>query len=132
VAAHPASDAHGASSDEPPWWKIGLPAGAAVAIIAGLVLGLRRRRRPAAGGPPPDASDGEPLSSGDRAGSSRRPPGDVKVAGAPTAPDEDDVPPSWQTHPNPIQDPADDHENGKTADGKKTRDEPYGDEATHS
>jgi D-alanyl-D-alanine carboxypeptidase (penicillin-binding protein 5/6) len=136
VAAHPASNAHGASSDEPAWWKIGLPAGAAVAIIAGLVLGLRRRRRPAAGGPPPDASDGEPLSSGDRAGSSpsssRRPPGDVKVAGAPTAPDEDDVPPSWQTHPNPIQDPAADHENGEAADGKKTRDEPYGDEATHS
>lgn len=35
------------------WWKIGLPAGAAAAIAAGLTVGLRRRRRPAAEGPPP-------------------------------------------------------------------------------
>jgi D-alanyl-D-alanine carboxypeptidase (penicillin-binding protein 5/6) len=160
VANRPASDAHGASSGGPAWWKIGLPAGAGVAIIAGLVLGLRRRRRPAGEGPP---SDGDPLPSDDWTdpGSgtdkppppSRRPPGDVKVAGTPMTPDGDDLPPSWQTHPNPIQEPAAepagetadeaengrgpfepvDQENGEAAEGKKTaRDEPYGDEATHS
>jgi serine-type D-Ala-D-Ala carboxypeptidase (penicillin-binding protein 5/6) len=43
------------------WWKIGLPVGAAVAIIAGLVMGLRRRRRPAAEGPR------EPFEPEDRA-----------------------------------------------------------------
>jgi D-alanyl-D-alanine carboxypeptidase (penicillin-binding protein 5/6) len=160
VANRPASNAHGASSGGPAWWKIGLPAGAGVAIIAGLVLGLRRRRRPAGEGPP---SDGDPLPSDDWTdpGSgtdkppppSRRPPGDVKVAGTPMTPDGDDLPPSWQTHPNPIQEPAAepagetadeaengrgpfepvDQENGEAAEGKKTaRDEPYGDEATHS
>jgi serine-type D-Ala-D-Ala carboxypeptidase (penicillin-binding protein 5/6) len=156
VANRPASNAQGAPSDGLDLWKIGLPAGAAVAIIAGLVLGLRRRRRPAgepsAGDPLPSDDWTDPGSGSDKPPPpSHRPPGDVKVAGAPTATDGDDVPPPWQTHPNPIQEaePADeaggepengrgpfepgDHQNGEASEGKKTaRDEPYGDEATHS
>jgi D-alanyl-D-alanine carboxypeptidase (penicillin-binding protein 5/6) len=48
------------------WWKVGLPAGAAVAIVAGLAVGLLRRRRTATEGPPPgtaaDASEAEDAS----------------------------------------------------------------------
>src|SRR3954468_22894003 len=54
VAHRPAADARTAPADGLDWWKIGLPSGAAVAILAGLVVGLRRRRRPAAAGAPPD------------------------------------------------------------------------------
>ncbi|MGH3378979.1 MAG: D-alanyl-D-alanine carboxypeptidase family protein, partial [Actinoallomurus sp.] len=50
-ANKPASDAQTVPSDGLDWWKVGLPAGAAVAIIAGLAVGLLRRRRPAADGP---------------------------------------------------------------------------------
>ena len=155
VANRPASNAQGVPSDGLDWWKVWLPAGAAVAIIAGLVLGLRRRRRPAdessAGDPPPSDDWTDPGSGADKPPPpSRQPRGDVKVAGTPTATDGDDVPASWQTHPNPIQEPVDetgdeaqngrgpfdpvDHENGEAADGKKkaARDEPHGDEATHS
>ncbi|HZE34541.1 MAG TPA: D-alanyl-D-alanine carboxypeptidase [Actinoallomurus sp.] len=156
VVNRPASNAHGAASDGPAWWKIGLPAGAAVAIIAGLIVGLRRRR-PAAESPdgdrPPSDDRPDPGSgAGEPPPPSRRPRGDVKVAGAPVSPDGDDVPASGQTHPNPIQEPVDengdeaetrrgpvdpaDHENGESAEGKKkkktARDEPYSDEATHS
>src|SRR3954462_6777111 len=46
VAHRPAADARAAPADGLDWWKIGLPSGAAVAILAGLVVGLRRRRRP--------------------------------------------------------------------------------------
>jgi D-alanyl-D-alanine carboxypeptidase (penicillin-binding protein 5/6) len=94
------------------WWKIGLPAGAAVAIIAGLILGLRRRRRPAPAGPDePRAGDAAALTSNDAGddpdepppSARRTPPGDVKVAGAPLISDGHDRPPSWETVPNPIQ-----------------------------
>jgi serine-type D-Ala-D-Ala carboxypeptidase (penicillin-binding protein 5/6) len=117
VAAHPASNAHGASSDEPAWWKIGLPAGAAVAIIAGLAVGLRRRRRPTAEGPPalgpgPSYDPEEDHETADEPPKSprRRPPGDVKVAGAPLTPGEKDRPASWETLPNPTQEPEPDSE----------------------
>jgi serine-type D-Ala-D-Ala carboxypeptidase (penicillin-binding protein 5/6) len=91
------------------WWTIGLPAGAAVAIIAGLILGLRRRRRPAAGGPDePVAGDAAALTPYDAGGpdsASGTPPGDVKVAGTPLTPDGGDRPSSWETVPNPTQGP---------------------------
>jgi D-alanyl-D-alanine carboxypeptidase (penicillin-binding protein 5/6) len=107
------------------WWKVGLPAGAAVAIIAGLAVGLRRRRRPAAEGPPPrgplalppgpspayDAGDTAWQDSGIEADEPpppprRRPPGDVKVAGSPLTSGEPSRPPSWETVPNPTQETA--------------------------
>jgi serine-type D-Ala-D-Ala carboxypeptidase (penicillin-binding protein 5/6) len=121
VANKPASGAQTVSSNGLGWWKIGLPAGAAVAIIAGLAVGLRRRRRPAAEGPPPPhgplalpPGPSAPYATGEDAGAAeeppppprRRPPGDVKVAGSPLKPGGHDRPPSWETLPNPTQETA--------------------------
>ena len=146
-----------ASSGGLGWWKVGLPAGAAAAILAGLVVGLRRRRRPTGAGPDePEAGDAAPLTP-DAAGdpdepfASGTPPGDVKVA---------DTSPSPETAPNPTRtwtvrlpngsgppgsDAAPSGEsssagNGRApldgepeTDGERTvRDEPHGDEAAHS
>jgi D-alanyl-D-alanine carboxypeptidase (penicillin-binding protein 5/6) len=119
VANKPASDAGTAPAGGFDWWKVGLPGGAAIAVIAGLVVGLRRRRRPAAEGPPPYEppayespayeGDGETLAAPepvtDEPPPRREPPGDVKVAGSPLTPDERTRPRSWETTPNPIQDP---------------------------
>ncbi|MDN3357111.1 D-alanyl-D-alanine carboxypeptidase [Actinomadura sp. DC4] len=110
VVAKPASDAGTSSAGGLDWWKIGLPAGAAVAILAGLILGLRRRRRPAAAGTPSEPIAIEAPAAertrpdGDPPGR-RTPPGDVKVAGAPLTPRGGDRPPSWETAPNPAQEP---------------------------
>jgi D-alanyl-D-alanine carboxypeptidase (penicillin-binding protein 5/6) len=121
VAHEPAASARTSRDDDLAWWKIGLPAGAVVAIIAGLAVGLRRRRRPAADGPYGPPPDDAPLAPDDDGGLGREsgpgadesasppgrtPPGDVKVAGAPPAPDAPDRPASWETVPNPVQDPA--------------------------
>jgi D-alanyl-D-alanine carboxypeptidase (penicillin-binding protein 5/6) len=103
TVAKPASGAQTAPSDGLGWWKVGLPAGAAIAIIAGLAVGLRRRRGPAAERPAPRGPlalpPGDPPPR-------RRPPGDVKVAGSPLTPGEQSRPPSWKTVPNPIQKPS--------------------------
>jgi D-alanyl-D-alanine carboxypeptidase (penicillin-binding protein 5/6) len=117
VAHKPAADRRTTSSGALDWWKVGLPAGAVVAIIAGLTLGLRRRRRPAAAGPDPytpPADDAPPYDGGGgvraegpdaRPPRTRRtPPGDVKVAGAPLNPGDRPRPESWSTVPNPTQD----------------------------
>jgi D-alanyl-D-alanine carboxypeptidase (penicillin-binding protein 5/6) len=72
AVAKPAADPRAAHSSGLDWWKIGLPAGAAVAIIAGLVLGLRRRRRPEAEGEPP-AADEEPMPTRHRRRHAARP-----------------------------------------------------------
>jgi D-alanyl-D-alanine carboxypeptidase (penicillin-binding protein 5/6) len=120
VAHKPAADARTAPAGGLDWWKIGLPAGAVVAILAGLVVGLRRRRRPVPAGAPPEGPfaieagppphDGEDLEetrpAAEEAPPRRKPPGDVKVAGAPLTPGEPAPPPSWQTAPNPTQRPA--------------------------
>jgi D-alanyl-D-alanine carboxypeptidase (penicillin-binding protein 5/6) len=106
------------------WWKIGLPAAVALAVIAGLSIGLRRRRRPAdagstSGGPlrpapgdalhfvPPDSGGGEPGAETETPPARRRPPDDVKVAGSPIPPAGEDSPSPWQTVPNPTQPPPD-------------------------
>jgi serine-type D-Ala-D-Ala carboxypeptidase (penicillin-binding protein 5/6) len=108
VAHKPAADARTANDDRLAWWKIGLPAGAAVAIVAGLVVGLlRRRRRPGAGpDPEPPASPRAlPPGAGDDPApprTRRTPPPDKKVAGTPSAPDGA-RPDSWSTAPNPTQ-----------------------------
>jgi D-alanyl-D-alanine carboxypeptidase (penicillin-binding protein 5/6) len=133
VAHKPAAGGRTTSSSELAWWKIGLPAGAAVAIIAGLAVGLRRRRRPAAAGPDPytpPADDVPPYDAGDGARAAtegsdanpprtrRTPPEDVKVAGAPLNPGDRARPDPWSTVPNPTQDgPADERE---TASGEDT------------
>lgn len=121
----------GAASSGLEWWKIGLPACAAVAIIAGLAVGLRRRRRPATEGPAPSGplalSAGPPAPyapGGDTwqdPGADeppppprRRPPGDVKVAGAPLTPGGRDRPPSWETVPNPTQEEPAEPAGGRT------------------
>ncbi len=111
AASRPASGAQTVSSGGLGWWKVGLPAGAAVAIIAGLAVGLRRRRRPAAEGPPPYDPAGPPppalmpygedTARGEPPPLRRMPPADVKVAGAPIVPADRDRPPSWDTRPNP-------------------------------
>jgi D-alanyl-D-alanine carboxypeptidase (penicillin-binding protein 5/6) len=131
VAHRPAADARTAPADGLGWWRIGLPSGAAVAILAGLVVGLRRRRRPAAAEAPPDGPfaieagppppyDGhgdepvedleetrpDPRPAAAERPPRREPPGDVKVAGAPLTPGEPARPPSWETSPNPTQEPA--------------------------
>ncbi|GLY89290.1 D-alanyl-D-alanine carboxypeptidase family protein [Actinoallomurus iriomotensis] len=114
VAHKPAADGRTTSSGELAWWKIGLPAGAAVAIIAGLAVGLRRRRRPAAAGPDPSpADDAPPYETGapespdaDPPRTRRTPPGDVKVAGSPLEPGDRERPDSWSTMPNPTHGPA--------------------------
>ena len=120
VANRPASGARSAPSDGLDWWKVGLPAGAGVAIIAGLAVGLRRRRRPAADGPqgPPALPPGPPApydtgedawqdpGTADESPPRRRPPGDVKVAGTPLTPGEPSRPASWETLPNPTQEAA--------------------------
>src|SRR5262249_33100647 len=36
------------------WWKLGLPTGVGVVVLAGLTVGLLRRRRPSPAGPPPE------------------------------------------------------------------------------
>ncbi|MCW2858608.1 MAG: Serine-type D-Ala-D-Ala carboxypeptidase [Actinoallomurus sp.] len=138
------------------WWKIGLPAGAAVAILAGLILGLRRRRRPTGAGPDEPAASLTPDTAGDpdEPSASGAPPGDAKVAGAP---------PSQETLPNPTRTwtvrlpnrsgppgsdaaptgesssagngraPLEPLDGGPETDGESTvRDEPHGDEAAHS
>jgi D-alanyl-D-alanine carboxypeptidase (penicillin-binding protein 5/6) len=140
AAAKPAANKHAAGATLPSgglaWWKIGLPASAAVAIVAGLAVGLRRRRRPAAEGPPagppalppgddapgaaseaadpdpgpdpnPDPDPGADDGADDAKPPRRQPPGDVKVAGAPLEPGESDRPASWETAPNPTQRPDD-------------------------
>jgi serine-type D-Ala-D-Ala carboxypeptidase (penicillin-binding protein 5/6) len=88
------------------WWKIGLPSGAGVAIIAGIAVGLWRRRRPAEAvpdgplaleaGPPPEEDVERPPA----------PRGDVKVAGAPLGANGNGngEPDSRETAPNPVQD----------------------------
>ena len=109
--AHPAADARTGGSDRLAWWKIGLPAGAVAALVAGLVVGLlRRRRRPAAGPDayPPPAGDPPPYDAGEAPPAEprtrRTPPGDVKAAGTPLTPGESTRPDSWTTAPNPAQD----------------------------
>jgi serine-type D-Ala-D-Ala carboxypeptidase (penicillin-binding protein 5/6) len=106
IAERPASSVRPAPANGLDWWKIGLPAGAAVAIIAGLVLGLRRRRRPApvTSASPVDAPPVDAYEAADPDATPPNPPGDVKVAGAPIG--DDQPPPSWETAPNPVQGPA--------------------------
>jgi D-alanyl-D-alanine carboxypeptidase (penicillin-binding protein 5/6) len=105
------------------WWKIGLPAGVAAAVLAGLAIGLRRRRRPAAAGSTPAGFAGAPVP-GDAlhfvppdsdAGaetetpppsSPRRPPDDVKVAGSPLTPAGQSPPSPGQTAPHPVRSPS--------------------------
>ena len=129
VAHESGADARTAPSGGLDWWKIALPAGAAVAIVAGLIVGLRRRRRPAVAGPPPygPAGDPPPEPSGEmlvepppydgetepdsEAGADerpvrRQPPGDLKVAGSPLTPGDGTPRPSWETVPNPVQGPT--------------------------
>jgi D-alanyl-D-alanine carboxypeptidase (penicillin-binding protein 5/6) len=81
------------------WWKMGLPAAVALAILGGIVLGLRRRRS----GDGPLAESGDAYSSGppDDEGTGD-PPDDVKVAGAPPDADGNGRPASWSTVPNPV------------------------------
>lgn len=107
----PAADARTAPAVGRAWWKIGLPAGAVAAVLAGLAVGLRRRRRPAAGGAPPYAPAESPAGAPpgetvvDEPKPRRRPPGDVKVAGAPLTPGDPNRPASRETAPNPARRP---------------------------
>jgi D-alanyl-D-alanine carboxypeptidase (penicillin-binding protein 5/6) len=79
------------------WWKMGLPAAVAVAVLGGIMLGLRRRRGGA-------RATGSGSASGDTAGApppGHGPQGDVKVAGSPPDPGGG-RPASWSTAPNPV------------------------------
>jgi D-alanyl-D-alanine carboxypeptidase (penicillin-binding protein 5/6) len=104
IASKPASALETSPGDHLDWWKIGLPAAAGVAIIAGVAVGARRRRHPSAAGPDP-AEDGFPHFTPPPEKSPPR--GDVKVAGAPLTPGDENRPASWETVPNPVQDPED-------------------------
>jgi D-alanyl-D-alanine carboxypeptidase (penicillin-binding protein 5/6) len=122
TAGKPAAAVGASPSGELAWWKIGLPAGVAVAVLAGLAIGLRRRR-PAAAGSTPAGSVGAPVpgdaphfvppdsDAGAETGTPpppprRSPPGDLKVAGSPLAPAGQSPPSPRQTAPHPVQPPS--------------------------